>query len=261
MARMGVGNFYLMDGDILSKSNVASQNGCLSEVGEFKPEIIKKKILDINEAANVNCFNFMLSDEITDEQIEAEIISKIDPKKTVICAFTDSFFAQARVSRIALKYRIPFIAGQHHEGGTVSEVVFWYPGVTKYSLREIARTRYEAFENGYVNTVTSVGSPIFNTTRINALCEKIAMGLLLYGQSKTHMYCSFVEAMCEKNLILIKQAYLPPEHPLYVLFKNNPGSFFDDVVWLDPATIEDLEDVVLEEETVGDTREIFPKAQ
>ena len=128
----------------------------------------------------------------TKKYLEKEIISKIDPKKTVLCAFTDDFYAQARISRIALKYRIPFVCGQHHKEGMVSELIFWYPDVTKYSLREIAKTRYQAFENGYKNDVTSLGSPIFNTTRLNALCEKIVTGMLLFNKYENHIYSKFL---------------------------------------------------------------------
>ena len=257
MARMGVGNFYLMDGDRASRSNIASQNGYIGEIGLLKPELIKKRLLDINENIQVTCFNTMLTDELDDEWLEREIIGKIDQKKAVLCAFTDSFFAQARVSRIALKYRIPFISGQHYEAGTVSEVIFWYPGVTKYSMREIAKSRYEAYENGYRNTVTSVGSPIFNTTRLNALCEKIATGLLLYSKTPNHPYSSFLTKMSDKNLILIKQRYIDREHPLYDLFYNGASSFFDEASWINPESIEDLDKIPLEEGTVKDTRIIF----
>ena len=257
MARMGVGNFYLMDGDKATHSNIASQNGYISEIGMYKPELIKKRILNINEKANVICFDTMLTDEIKDEQLEEAIFSKIDAKKSVLCAFTDDFFAQARVSRIALKYGIPFICGQHHAEGTVSEVIFWYPGVTKYSLREIAKSRYKAFENGYKNSVTSVGSPIFNTTRLNALCEKIAVGLLIYAHKPDHIYCSFLNLMSDRNLILIKQRYIDEEHPLFDFFENGADSLFDEVAWVHPESLEDLENVALEEGAVKDTRAIF----
>lgn len=257
MARVGVGNFYLMDGDKSSYSNIASQNGYISEVGMFKPEVIKQRLLDINPDIKVKTFNHMLDDNYDDEYLEMEIISKIDPKKTVLCAFTDDFYAQARISRMALKYKIPFVCGQHHKEGMVSELIFWYPDVTKYSLREIARTRYQAFENGYKNDVTSLGSPIFNTTRLNALCEKIVTGMLLFNNYPNHIYSKFLTTKCDMNLILIKQRYLTEDHPLYTLFDDSLNNFFDEVVWVNPEAIENLDNVVLEENDVKDTRKIF----
>ncbi len=257
MARMGVGHFYLMDGDKASYSNIASQNGYISEVGMYKPELIKKRILDINANAKITCFDFMLTDEITDEQLEKDIVSKVTPKRTLICAFTDNFFAQARISRIALKYGIPFISGQHHAEGVTSEVVFWYPEITKYSMREIAKSRYESYEKGYKNDVTSVGSPIFNTTRLNALCEKIAVGMLLYEKNPNHNYCSFLHLRNDRNLILIRQRYITEANPFFDLFDNGINSLFDDVSWINPESFEDLANVSLEEGIVTDTRMIF----
>lgn len=259
MARMGVANFYLMDGDKASFSNIASQNGYISEVGMYKPDLIKKRILDINENANVVCFNFMLNDELDDNYVFEHIISKCNLKRTLICAFTDSFYAQARISRIALKYKIPFISGEHHEGGTTSELIFWYPGLTKYSRREIAKHRYDSYADGFVNNVTSVGSPIFNTTRLNALCEKIGLGMLLYDGYPTHAYCSFLNLKTENNLILIKQKYISEENVLFDYFENTVNSCFDEVSWINPESMEDLESIILEETYVDDTRDIFKK--
>ena len=256
MARMGIGRFFLMDGDIVSKSNVASQNAYLSEVGKHKPEVVRNKILDINDEAEVTCFNHMLSDEFDDKWLEREIISKIDTNKTVICAFTDDFYAQARISRIALKYHIPFIAGQHHERGVTSELVYWYPDVTKYSLRDIVYNRYEAYESGYKNEVTSVGSPIFNTTRLNALCEKVAMGLLVYGYDRNSKYCRFLNEANDRNVMLIRQSHIDCQNQLYSLFENGFNSYFDDVAWILASEFVGDTDSI-EEGTVGDTRDIF----
>ena len=257
MARMGVGNFYLIDGDKSSRSNIASQNGYISEIGKYKPEVVKNRLLDINESVNVETFNFMLDDCVTDEFIEKNILSKLDKSTTLICAFTDSFLAQARASRIAQKHGIPFLSGQHHAQGDTSELVYWYPNVSKYSLREIAKSRYNEYQKGYKNTVTSVGSPIFNTTRLNALCEKIAVGLLLYHMYPDDIYCSFLKQMSDKNLILIKQKYLSTDNSLFSLFMNDDNSFFDEVTWINPEDIEDLTNIEFKDSNVIDTREIF----
>ena len=257
MARIGVANFYLMDGDTISTTNIASQHGYISEIGEFKVECAKKQILDINSEANVVTFDCMLDDSLDDKYIEDSIISKVDKSKTVLCAFTDNFYAQARLSRIALKYGLPFICAQHHARGEVSEIVYYYPNVTKYSLKEIAKSRYQDYKNGFVNNVTSQGSPIFNTTRLNALCEKIATGLLLYAGYKNHTYCSFLNEKTESNLILVRQNILFEMNPLYDLFANQTSSLFDDAIWVNPNLIENIEDSDAEKDYEDDTRKIF----
>ena len=83
--------------------------------------------------------------------------------------------------------------------------------------------------------------------------------MLLYCKYPNDNYCSFLHLKNDKNLILIKQRYITEEHPLYDLFDNGPNSLFDDVSWIHPESLEDLNDVELEEGTVTDTRIIFNK--
>ncbi len=260
MARMGCGHFVLVDGDSVSRSNIASQNGYLSEVGKHKPEVIRNRLLDINEDVRVDCHNVMLDDGLDDAWVEKELLGTLDPKRCLLCAFTDSFHAQARASRIAVKYGIPFLAGQHHREGETSELIFWYPGVTRYSGRDILIGRYKAYKEGFKNDVTSAGSPIFNTTRLNALCEKIAVGMLLYGKDPMTPYCRFLSCGGDKNLLLIRQRFLVPGGTgLGELFPDDGTHLFDDTVWLNPEVLDEgLPSARLESDlTIEDTRDVF----
>ena len=252
MARMGVKNFALMDGDEISITNISSQNVYLSEIGKKKVDIICEKLKQINHDINVDEYPIMLDDSIDDFWIEDNFLNKYQGKNMLICGFTDSFFAQARITNIAIKYKIPLITAQHHQYGITSEIVYWYPDVSKVTPRSILRERYRAYENGYKNDVTSDGSPIFNTVRLNALCEKIAIGMLLYNQNKYNPYCHFLLNKPECNLILIRQNTLLGSNSMFVdLFKDNDKTLFDDLIW-----IETEEDTICE---VGDTRKIFNK--
>lgn len=239
MARLGVGNFYLIDGDKYSKSNIASQNGYLSDVGKPKPEVIKSCLLNIDSDINVKTFNVMLDETITDEWFYDNIIKNHDKTKIILCAFTDDFFAQKRVCELALKYDVPYIEGQHHQFGHTSELIYYYPGVSKYSSKDILKNRYESYKNGFKNNVTSVGSPIFNTTRLNALCEKIALGILLYDKEKETKgnYSNFIIYNSKCNLILIRQKDLYfTDSTLEGLFPDN-NFIFDDIVWVNPEEL------------------------
>ena len=58
LARCGVGEFDLVDADKISKSNINRQIIALhSTVGQYKTEVMKARILDINPTAKVNVFN------------------------------------------------------------------------------------------------------------------------------------------------------------------------------------------------------------
>ena len=238
MARVGVGHFYLIDGDISSRSNIASQNGYISEIGKPKVEVVKNRLLDINDNVQVTSFNLMLDDNVTDEWLEENIFKHIDTKNTIICGFTDDFFAQARTVSLSLKYNIPYLAAQHHEFGSTSEIVYWYPKISKYTPKQILASRYKAYENGYENTVTSVGSPIFNTTRLNAICSKLATGMLMYSCNKMCDYSSFLRLNRDNNLLIIRQKHLAfTDSTLRDLFDDTDQLHFDDILWINPEDI------------------------
>lgn len=252
MARMGVKNFVLIDGDEVTISNISSQNVYISELGEKKVKVISEKLKQIDNNINVDCYPIMLDDSIDDKWIEEKIITKYDGKNLLLCGYTDNFFAQARISNIAIKYDIPLITAQHHQYGETSEIVYWYPGVSIATPKSILSQRYRAYEDGYQNKVTSDGSPIFNTVRLNSLCEKIAIGMLLYGFNKYNHYSHFLLNNPEKNLILIRQNTLLGSNSTFInSFDGNGDTLFDDPIWIN-----------VEEEKkyqVFDTRVIFNK--
>lgn len=238
MARVGVGRFYLIDGDVSSRSNIASQNGFISEIGKPKPEAVKNRLLDINDKIEVCAINRMLDDSMTDEWIESNILDGLDRSRTVICAFTDDFFAQARATELSLKYGIPYLAAQHHLHGDTSELIYWYPGISQYTPKDILKSRYEAYDGGYKNDVTSVGSPIFNTTRLNAICSKIATGILLCSARQESIFSSFLTLKPHNNLLLIRQKHLAMNTSgLGELFYDGYTSHFDDILWLNPSDL------------------------
>lgn len=238
MARVGVGHFYLIDGDTSSLSNIASQNGTISEVGKFKTEVVGNRLRDINAQVHVVEINKMLDEMMTDEWLEENIFSQVSGEKVIICAFTDDFYAQARAEELSVKYEVPYLAAQHHKYGDTSELVYWYPGISEHRVKEILKSRYQSYENGYENDVTSVGSPIFNTTRLNALCAKIATGILMYSKDKYCDYSSFLRLKAECNLILIRQKYLGnTESRFKDVFEDGEQHHFDDVLWINPRDV------------------------
>ena len=67
LARAGVGQIDLFDGDVVSESNINRQIIALhSTVGQFKTEVMKKRILDINPDCTVNTFNVFYLPENAD---------------------------------------------------------------------------------------------------------------------------------------------------------------------------------------------------
>lgn len=67
-ARSGFRNYILMDADVVSPSNIATQGVFISEMGKKKVEIIRDRIMDINPRANVICVDKFLDDRMSDEE-------------------------------------------------------------------------------------------------------------------------------------------------------------------------------------------------
>ena len=79
----------------------------------------------------------------------------------------------------------------------------------------------------------------------------------MYAYNPQHESCKFLVMKPDYNLILIKQKYISEENALYSFFDDGINNFFDEVSWIHPESMEDLEGVLLEESKVLDTRKIF----
>ena len=246
LARGGVGSFILIDGDTVSATNIATQQVYASEIGRFKAEVVKERILDINPSANVTAVPRFLDDAMTDKEF-AGIVGKAlraSPKDVLICGCTDSFPAQARSAALALKFGTPYLAGQLYQGGLAAEIYFSYPGVTNSGCPRCAMSsRYEAYQAGYKNDVTSEGAPIIATMRVNSTKGQIALMLLLYGEDENCVYSNMLDKVADRNFVMIRMNPLAGASLGIDIFDEavNEDSglcFFDETVWI-PQTPND----------------------
>lgn len=203
LARTGLGHFTLLDGDVVSVTNIGTQGVRRSDVGRTKVACAAERIKDINPGAEVRSIDKML-DDISDDEM-AEIIRRRDvPSRTVVCAFTDSFFAQARVNRIALQFGIPALAAQLYREGRAGEIVFTHPDTTPACARCILSARYRHFlREKSENPVTSDGTPIWSTARVNALKGPILLALLHHGSSHPR-WGSLLARIGTRNLVQVR---------------------------------------------------------
>ena len=126
------------------------------------------------------------------------------------------------------------MAPQIYAGGVGAEVAFSYPGVTPSCPRCVLKSRYDAYKNGYKNTVTSECTPISAITHANALEGQIALMLLLYHEGDNR-YATMLDKVSNRNLALIKMSP-DAENVLGInLFHDavdDTYSFFGEVVWI-----------------------------
>jgi len=205
LARSGIRNFVLIDGDLISETNIGTQGVYYSEIGKSKVEVIKEKILDINPEANVVCIEKFLDDDISDDEL-IEMIGDIckkalksSPTDVLIGGLTDNFFANARASRLALKYGTPYIEAGIYKDGIGSEVIYSYPGVTPSCARCANSARYKAYADGFKNDTTSEGCPVFTTDALNFMKGFVSFMLLLHNTETR--YGGYLEHYKTRNFV------------------------------------------------------------
>lgn len=181
LARCGIGQFTLIDPDVVSESNIATQQVYRKDLGRAKVTVLAARLCDINPLVQVREITSSL-DELDDETMRdlcLEPDAGSPPDITLLCGLTDNFFAQARINALALHLGVPSLCAQVYQEGRGAEITFTYPGLTPACHRCILAARYQAFlADGYRNQVTSHGTPIFATTRLNAIKGFLALALL-----------------------------------------------------------------------------------
>lgn len=205
-ARCGFRNYILMDADIVSPSNVATQGVFISEMGKKKVEVIRRRIQDINPDAKVVCVDRFLDDNMSDEEFKfyMDMFPGRKPTDYLILGCTDNFEAQKRSSVLALKYGTPYLAAMMYKAGAAAELIFVYPGVTESCPRCLLGSRFEKYENGFENDVDSSACTIFATERMNALKGYIALMLLMYHEAPGNVFSDMLDSVKDRNFVQIR---------------------------------------------------------
>lgn len=236
LVRAGVGEHILVDPDIVSEENLATQQTYRHDIGRPKVTCLAERLLDINPGAVVQTYPQLLddlNDAVFADLVNAPLSNGWRPSITLLCGFTDNFYAQARVNRLALQFGIPSLCAQVYLEGRGAEVTFTYPGITPACQRCILSSRYEAFlKQGYQNTVTSNGTPIFATSRLNAIKGFVALMLLHHGTDHPR-WGKLLTRVGKRNLLQIR---MDPDLALKTFERVFGGAdsesiLFDETVW------------------------------
>ncbi len=240
LARAGLGQFVLIDPDIVSETNLATQQTYRRDIGRPKVDCVAERIRDINPDSIAIALNKSLDDldDVALKELAVGPINGRTPDRTVICGLTDSFEAQARVNRLALHLGLPSLCAQVYREGRGAEITFTYPGVTPACHRCILSSRYRYYlEQGLANDVTSDGTPIFATTRLNAIKGFVMLALLHHGNDHPR-WGSLLTRIGKRNLIQLRMDPDFTETMGMTVFDRVFGGgdqsriLFDEVVWL-----------------------------
>lgn len=206
LARCGVGEFILFDGDVVEDTNIATQGTYISEIGKLKTEVIKQRIHDINPLAKVVCINRYLDNSITDtEFVLLTSLNESVAADTLICGCTDNFFAQDRCAQLSLKYGVPYLAAQIFPEGKGHEVIFTYPGLTKSCPRCMLESRYKKIlsDERIPETGSSAGAAVCVTDYLNAIKSYMALNILCYNEATTPYYHE-LDKYADRNYLMTK---------------------------------------------------------
>lgn len=254
-ARAGVQEFILVDPDVVSESNLATQSVYRDEIDLPKVEAVKRELIRINPNIRVVALQQPveeIDDQTFDRLIREPMLSvslpgygdaicrELPPIITVIVAGTDSFEAQARSNRIGLQWGIPTLASQMYERGLGAEITFTHPDTTRACHRCVLCTRYRAYlREGFKNTIGSSSTPICATQRLAGLESFMLMALLHHGTTHSR-FGGLLHRIGNRNLIQIR---MDPDIAVTLGLKvfgtvDHDRALFDDVVWL-PQEAED----------------------
>lgn len=205
LARCGVRNFVLFDGDVIEDTNIATQGAYISEIGMKKVEVIRSRLLDIEPSAKVICADRYLDNEITDDEFASIAgIDGFNAQDVLICGCTDSFYAQDRCAQLSIKYGVPYLAAQIFKGGIGHEVIFSYPGVTASCPRCMLESRYKKVLDQTDNdTGSSSGTAIAVTEHLNAIKLYTALELLCYNDKETAYYRK-LDKQSDRNYLMTR---------------------------------------------------------
>lgn len=216
MARAGIGEFVLIDPDTVDAPNLATQQTFRSDLGTPKVTAIARRIVDASPLARVYTVQARLED-LDDAAMGRLCRAPLDaaaptvPRATLLCAFTDGFPSQARINRLGLHLRVPTLAATVYAQGRGVEVAFSAHGVTTACIRCALGGRYRAhLEQGYQPDVTSHGTPLWATNRLNTLKQPIALALLHHANGAgtadspaRARYATILEAIHNRNLVQV----------------------------------------------------------
>ena len=131
LARAGVGRFLLLDDDILGYHNICRHQCGIPDVGRFKTDALRDRILQINPTAHVEVYHAPI------QSVPLEVISKFADQDTIYIDGADNREGGLYASRLAKDTNSAFLSVGCWERAFAGEIF--------YSLPEADMASYEEF--------------------------------------------------------------------------------------------------------------------
>jgi len=179
LARGGVGALGLFDSDRISLTNINRQiHATVNNIGEYKTESAKKRVLDINPDAEVDTCNLLFLPETS---------GNVDfTRYDYIIDAIDNISGKIELVLKAREYEVPIISAMG-AGNKVRPEMFEVADIYETQICPLARVmRRELRKRGVekLKTVYSKEPPIRQTTRIPGSVSFVppVMGFIIAGE-------------------------------------------------------------------------------
>jgi molybdopterin/thiamine biosynthesis adenylyltransferase len=121
LARSGVGRFLLVDNDVMAYHNICRHQCGIYDVGKYKTEAVKERILQINPEAEVVTFEGWL------QSIPKKIFDNFCDENTMILGCADNREGDLYANSLAKTFKMPFMSIGFWERAFAGEIFYCYP--------------------------------------------------------------------------------------------------------------------------------------
>jgi molybdopterin/thiamine biosynthesis adenylyltransferase len=122
LARSGVGKFVLADNDIVEYHNLCRHQCSITDIGEYKVDAVKRRIVEINPDAIVST-----QADIVENVGKAVFDEFCKGESAVIIGCADNRMADVYANKIAVSYKTPFVSIGLWERAFAGEIFYWLP--------------------------------------------------------------------------------------------------------------------------------------
>ncbi|MFO1440262.1 MAG: ThiF family adenylyltransferase [Verrucomicrobiaceae bacterium] len=124
LARVGLGNFTLIDPDFVESANLSRTSFLADDIGRPKVEAVQQRIEHINPLASVKVVHSSLA------QIGITKLSQYIENTDIVLALTDDPTAQATLNHLCYHFGKPGVFAGLYTGASGGEVILALPGRT-----------------------------------------------------------------------------------------------------------------------------------
>jgi len=121
LAKAGVGRFLLIDSDILGYHNICRHQCGIYDVGKYKTEAVKERILQINPTAKVVTQNMMVQD------VPLYVFDEFCDKETIVIGGADNREGDLYANQIAKEIGMPLMSIGCWERAFAGEIFYCLP--------------------------------------------------------------------------------------------------------------------------------------